>query len=180
MATLDPKAGEDLTQKIDQVEQSIASDLQRGNSPDPSTQAAMEDATLLKSQFPGIPVSPPPASPPPVIPPPPPPVSSSPLPPVGSVTPRKPRSKLTGFLFLFFGLAVLIGLAIATGLFSQIAPKLGLGSTTITYWGLWEPESVMRPVLDEFEKAHSGVKVEYKMESPQEYRERLQSAINSG
>ncbi len=37
----------------------------------------------------------------------------------------------------------------------------------------------MRPLLDEFEKTHPGIKVVYKMQSPQEYRERVQSALNN-
>lgn len=52
--------------------------------------------------------------------------------------------------------------------------------TTITYWGLWEPNEVMIEVFQEFEQANSGVKIEYTKQSPQDYRERLQTAIASG
>jgi multiple sugar transport system substrate-binding protein len=60
-------------------------------------------------------------------------------------------------------------------------PNNLLGSTvTLTYWGLWEPDSVMRPILDEFEAAHPKIKVQYVKQSPQEYRERLQSSLSQG
>lgn len=48
---------------------------------------------------------------------------------------------------------------------------------TITYWGLWEPESVMRPVIADFETANPGIKVNYIFQSQREYRERLQNAL---
>lgn len=52
--------------------------------------------------------------------------------------------------------------------------------TTITYWGLWEPSSVLTTVLQEFEKANPGIKVEYVQQSHLDYRERLQTAIAAG
>jgi ABC-type glycerol-3-phosphate transport system substrate-binding protein len=177
MATINRTTSE-LNQKIDSMEQSMASDLQQGKSPDPTTQTALEDATILRDQISKTTSSPAPSVNPPSPPPPPPPAVASP---VGSTPPSvvpKRKSKLVGVIFFLLGIAVVIGLAVATGLTSKIAPQLGLGTATLTYWGLWEPESVLRPVLDEFEKSHPGIKVDYKMQSPQEYRERLQSALN--
>lgn len=49
---------------------------------------------------------------------------------------------------------------------------------TLTYWGLWEDQPVMRPVLDEYEKTHPKIKVDYKMQNILEYRERLKSALD--
>jgi ABC-type glycerol-3-phosphate transport system substrate-binding protein len=92
-----------------------------------------------------------------------------------TVVPRK-KSRVLLILFLVLGLAALVIFAITTGLASRFVP--GLGQTTLTYWGLWEPEAVMRPIFDEFSKTHPNIKVEYKIQSPQEYRERLQSALN--
>lgn len=56
------------------------------------------------------------------------------------------------------------------------APK-ATETVTITYYGLWEPESVMRPVLTEFEKQNPGIKVDYQMQNHVDYRERLQTAL---
>ena len=50
----------------------------------------------------------------------------------------------------------------------------------MTYWGLWEQEQVMRPLFDQFQASHPKVKIEYIMQSPTEYRERLQSALSQG
>ena len=53
-------------------------------------------------------------------------------------------------------------------------------SQALTWWGLWEPESIVRPVLDEFEKSHPGLKVTYVFQSLSEYRERLKTALSQG
>lgn len=58
---------------------------------------------------------------------------------------------------------------------SQTATK----QITLTYWGLWEPKEVMGDVLKDFETAHPGVLVNYVKQSPQDYRDRLQSAMAS-
>lgn len=50
----------------------------------------------------------------------------------------------------------------------------------LTYWGLWEGEDVMKTVIDVYQKDHKNVTIEYKMQSPIEYRERLQAAIARG
>ena len=50
----------------------------------------------------------------------------------------------------------------------------------LTYWGLWESPDVMQPLIDEYQKDHPKVKITYEMQSPIEYRERLQAAIERG
>jgi len=51
-------------------------------------------------------------------------------------------------------------------------------TVTITYWGLWENESVIKPVIDEFEAQNPKIKVQYVKQSHKQYRERLASAID--
>lgn len=51
---------------------------------------------------------------------------------------------------------------------------------TLQYWGLWENDAVTRQFLADFEAAHPLIKVQYTQQSPKQYRERLQSAINRG
>ena len=51
---------------------------------------------------------------------------------------------------------------------------------TLTYWGLWEGQDIVEPILREFEQANPGVLVKYVKQSPKDYRERLQTAIASG
>ena len=48
---------------------------------------------------------------------------------------------------------------------------------TLTYWGLWEPENLMRGLITEWESKNPNIKINYSQQSPKEYRERLQSAL---
>lgn len=48
---------------------------------------------------------------------------------------------------------------------------------TLTYYGLWEPSSVMKPVIDEFEKQNPGIKISYQLQSPQDYQDRVKTAL---
>jgi len=50
---------------------------------------------------------------------------------------------------------------------------------TLTYFGLWEPSSVMKPVIDAFEKQYPNIKVNYQLQSPQDYQDRVKTAMES-
>ncbi len=51
---------------------------------------------------------------------------------------------------------------------------------TISYWGLWEDESIIQPVIAAFEAKNPKIKVQYSKQSHKQYRERLQAAISRG
>jgi len=46
-------------------------------------------------------------------------------------------------------------------------------SVTLTYWGLWEPPSVMQPLIDEFEATNPGINIEYSQQTFSNYESRL-------
>lgn len=79
-------------------------------------------------------------------------------------------------------LSIVLGLALVAGVVF-LAIKFGLPylqeseEVTLTYWGLWEPDSVMQGVIADWNKDHPKVKINYSMQSIQQYRERLQSAL---
>ncbi len=49
----------------------------------------------------------------------------------------------------------------------------GLSPVTLEYWGLWEPESVMNVAITDYERLHPNIKINYKKQSPIQYRDRL-------
>lgn len=60
---------------------------------------------------------------------------------------------------------------------STSKPAVKGQTITLTYYGLWEPSSVMKPVIDEFEKQNPGIKISYQLQSPQDYQDRVKTAI---
>lgn len=104
------------------------------------------------------------------------PPSSPPPPPAPFAPPSVPPASGRKFpkLLIFIPLIILLGLALFLA-FKFISSRTQ--TETITYWGLWESEAVMRPIFDQFEKTHPRIKVNYQLESLREYRERLTAAL---
>lgn len=80
------------------------------------------------------------------------------------------------------GLAVLgLIIFVISRIFSGVKPSVKTTTKaqaiTINYWGLWETPAIMKPVIDAFEAANPGIKVNYQLQSQQDYQDRLQTAI---
>lgn len=54
-------------------------------------------------------------------------------------------------------------------------PKTNKG--TLVYWGLWEPASVMTPLIEEFENANPGVKIQYSQQTFTGYDSRIYTRL---
>ncbi len=79
-------------------------------------------------------------------------------------------------------LAVLAVLGVALLLTRFASKKTGTVSkeTTITWWGLWDEEQVVKPLIDEYQAQNPKVKVVYVRNSSKDYRERLTNALAKG
>lgn len=53
-------------------------------------------------------------------------------------------------------------------------------NVTLTYWGLWEEKHTIQPIIDEYQKAHSGITIDYINQDKKQYRERLQAVLERG
>ncbi len=57
------------------------------------------------------------------------------------------------------------------------------GNITLAYWGLWEPEEVLAPIIKEFEDQNPGVKIQYSQQRFSNYESktytRLQQSTSS-
>lgn len=115
-----------------------------------------------------------PVVPPAPAPPPPPPPASATPPPASQIVPSKK------FPFKILIAVVLLVVLIGGGFLAfKLFGSLGsLSSNNLTWWGLWEPETVVKPLIDDYQKDHPGVKITYVQQSPREYRERLQTALS--
>lgn len=78
-------------------------------------------------------------------------------------------SIILGFLFWKFGPSV--------SLFNK--PK-EQGPITLTYWGLWEDDNLIKPLIAEYQKQHPNVTVNYEKKSSLNYRTRVQAQVREG
>ncbi len=89
------------------------------------------------------------------------------------------RFALPKKLFVFIGVILLL-LAIAYAVVKFVLPRLdGVSdqqANNITWWGLWEDDVVVTPIIAEYESQNPGVTVNYVKQSKEDYRERLTNA----
>lgn len=84
---------------------------------------------------------------------------------------------------------IVLSLAIVFGfLFWRFGPKISLfggkkveqGPIELTYWGLWEEDNLIRPVIDLYQSKYPNIKINYVRQSSLNYRTRVQSQITDG
>ncbi len=75
---------------------------------------------------------------------------------------------------------VLIFLGLGFFIFTKVKTLRKAPSGEIVWWGLWEDESTVSPLISEFEAKNPKVKVKYVKQSKQDYRERLTNALAKG
>ncbi len=98
-----------------------------------------------------------------------------------SSPPPIPTSFLPKILKIVSGILVFIFLIFIV--FNFIVPRFGKQkkeNVTLTYWGLWEDSSIVKPVISEFEKENPNIKISYSKQDPKQYRQRLMTRIQNG
>ncbi len=72
-------------------------------------------------------------------------------------------SIILGFLYWKFG--------------PNISPQKGSGPITLTFWGLWEDDNLIKPLIAQYQKRNPDVTVNYVRQSSVNYRTRVQTQI---
>ncbi|EKD90913.1 MAG: hypothetical protein ACD_30C00061G0001, partial [uncultured bacterium] len=57
---------------------------------------------------------------------------------------------------------------------------LSPGSVNLTYWGLWEEENLILPIIEEYKKIKPDVNITYIRQSSTNYRTRVQTQVSEG
>lgn len=109
---------------------------------------------------------------------PPPPPANSPAPDTPPPPPTLPVKKFPIKILLI--VAAILVLAIGGYFAYRFLTSRSSSGGEITWWGLWEDQSVVAPLISSYESSHSGVKINYVKQSPQDYRERLTSSLAKG
>lgn len=92
-------------------------------------------------------------------------------------TPPSPKRGLPKILII---IPILIFLALIGFLVFRLVSGSGIlpkGQVDLTWWGLWEDESVIVPLIEEYQSQNPNVRVTYVNQSKQDYRERLLNAL---
>lgn len=93
---------------------------------------------------------------------------------VGSSEKGLPRKAIAVFLaFLIVILGAIVGFR-----FWKNKEVVQDKQITLTYWGLWEPENIIQPLFEEFQTQNPNIKIDYRLQSPKEYRERLTTFLS--
>lgn len=102
----------------------------------------------------------------------------------GSTTTQPKRGRGLLKFFLIILLLLVVGGAIAFAVINKKVPLPGigtpLGEVSVTWWGLWEDDSIIAPLITEYEESHPGVKIKYLKQSKEDYRRRLDSVLAKG
>ncbi len=93
--------------------------------------------------------------------------------PVVTTPPKKGFPKAA--VFAIVALVIIVLIVAAFKILTSSSSKKTTG--TLTWWGLWEDPAIVQPLIDAYESEHSGVKINYVKQSPQDYRERLTSSL---
>jgi multiple sugar transport system substrate-binding protein len=89
------------------------------------------------------------------------------------------RKKFIGIAFIVVIILIIIFGSLAF-IFSRAKKPPAPAQITLTYWGLWEDNTVIRSVIDEYQKQNSNITIVYQKQDQKQYRERLQAAIDRG
>jgi len=83
---------------------------------------------------------------------------------------------------------IVLSLAIVLGfLWWKFGPSIPLfnkpsqqGPITLTYWGLWEEDNLIKPVIEQYQKQNPNITIAYERKSSLNYRTRVQAQIKEG
>ena len=81
-------------------------------------------------------------------------------------------------VFIWIGVAVLVLLLVF--LITNLLITKKAASAELVWWGLWEDENIVAPLIIEYQAKNPKVKIRYVKQSPRDYRERLTSAFAKG
>ena len=96
----------------------------------------------------------------------------------GKKTRKFPIKKLLiGVLGIFLALIIII---IVFSVFSSGNKELPANDITLTYWGVYEDENVIRPILNQFEQENPNIKIVYEKQDLADYKDRIIARTDNG
>lgn len=94
----------------------------------------------------------------------------TPPPPPSSSTPFFDQSKMK---YLLIGAGALVFIFILILIIRLVSSGQKKEQISLTYWGLWDDQEIMQPLIDQYKKSHDNITVKYEKMSPQSYKDKL-------
>lgn len=95
-------------------------------------------------------------------------------------TPPAPKKAFPTKLVAIIVSAILLVIVVVFLVTSMTSKKDTAVAGEITWWGLWEDETIVKQVITDYETQNPNVKIKYVKQSKEDYRERLTSALAKG
>ena len=93
--------------------------------------------------------------------------------------PSEPRSFASlKILKVLLGIVVVLGIIFVV--YSMVLPKLYPPKISLTYWGLFEDDSTVSPIIADFEKKYPNVKITYSKLDLEQYKDKLITRSGNG
>ena len=92
-----------------------------------------------------------------------------------TLDPQKKKYILIGSIAI--GILVIVAIILLLVKANSSNNEDDLGTGELVYWGLWEPSSVMQPLIDEYESMHSGITILYSQQTYTNYESRLYTRL---
>ncbi len=82
--------------------------------------------------------------------------------------------------FIIIGISLILVIGFLIWRFGPRTAPEQSGPVTLTYWGLWEEDNLIRPLINEYQKLNPNVNINYVRQSSLNYRTRVQTQIRAG
>lgn len=103
------------------------------------------------------------------------------LPPTPPQTPEQPKRQLPIKLIFIILASLLVILGGGFAVFNLFLRGDKIPeSVEVSWWGLWEDDSLVQPLIEKYQASHPNVKINYIKQSQKDYRQRLTSSLAKG
>lgn len=93
---------------------------------------------------------------------------------------NRPSFPKGNIIKIILGLLVIVLVAVVIAV---VIPKIlsgGNKKVNVVYWGLWEDNSIMQGVINDFQRDNPNITIEYSKQDKKQYRDRVLTRINNG
>jgi len=97
-----------------------------------------------------------------------------------AVPPPSPGGKMKLIIAVVILVIIVVGAVVGFFLLRGREAEPTTGNITLTWWGLWEDETIVQPLIEEYQAANPNITINYETQRKEGYRERLTNSMAKG